>query len=65
VGLAHIQLTADGTLYFSVLDLAKWDEALYGASLLKQYSLDRIWTVFPLNDGEPQSGKLRLRLGNL
>jgi hypothetical protein len=45
--------TADGTLYFNVLDLAKWDEALYGTSLLKQSSLDRIWTVFPLNDGNP------------
>ncbi len=45
--------TADGTLYFNVLDLAKWDEALYGTRLLKQSSLDRIWTVFPLNDGKP------------
>src|SRR5580704_5985377 len=45
--------TADGTLYFNVLDLAKWDEALYGTGLLKQSSLDRIWTVFPLNDGSP------------
>jgi CubicO group peptidase (beta-lactamase class C family) len=45
--------TADGTLYFNVLDLAKWDAALYGTSLLKQTSLDRIWTVFPLNDGQP------------
>ncbi|HKE22708.1 MAG TPA: TIGR03435 family protein [Bryobacteraceae bacterium] len=45
--------TADGTLYFNVLDLAKWDEALYGTSLLQQSSLDRIWTVFPLNDGNP------------
>jgi len=45
--------TADGTLYFNVLDLTKWDEALYGTSLLQQSSLDRIWTVFPLNDGKP------------
>jgi CubicO group peptidase (beta-lactamase class C family) len=45
--------TADGTLYFNVLDLAKWDEALFGTSLLKQSSLDRIWTVFPLNDDKP------------
>lgn len=45
--------TADGGLYFNVLDLAKWDEALYGTSLLKQSSLDRIWTIFPLNDGKP------------
>ena len=45
--------TADGTLYFNVLDLAKWDEALYGANLLRQSSLDRLWTVFLLNDGKP------------
>jgi len=45
--------TADGTLYFNVLDLAKWDEALYGTKLLRQSSLDRIWTVYPLNDGKP------------
>jgi len=45
--------TADGALYFNVLDLAKWDEALYGTKLLKQSSLERIWTVYPLNDGKP------------
>lgn len=45
--------TADGTLYFDVVDLAKWDGALYGTELLKQSSLDRIWTVYPLNDGKP------------
>jgi Beta-lactamase len=39
-----------------VLDLAKWDAALYGTSLLKQSSLERIWTVFPLNDGKPNPG---------
>jgi len=48
--------TADGALYFNVLDLAKWDEALYGTALLKQSSLDRIWTVYPLNDGKPNRG---------
>ncbi|HXY23035.1 MAG TPA: serine hydrolase domain-containing protein [Candidatus Acidoferrum sp.] len=45
--------TADGTLYFNVLDLAKWDAALYGTQLLKQSSLDRMWTVYPMNDGKP------------
>jgi CubicO group peptidase (beta-lactamase class C family) len=45
--------TADGTLYSNVLDFAKWDAALYGTQLLKQSSLDRIWTVFALNDGKP------------
>jgi CubicO group peptidase (beta-lactamase class C family) len=45
--------TADGALYFNVLDLAKWDAALYGTKLLKQSSLDQSWTVFSLNDGRP------------
>jgi CubicO group peptidase (beta-lactamase class C family) len=45
--------TADGALYFNVIDLAKWDGALYGTSLLKQSSLDRIWMIYPLNDGKP------------
>lgn len=45
--------TADGALYFNVLDLAKWDDALYTTRLLKQSSLDRIWTVYPLNNGKP------------
>jgi len=47
--------TADGALYFNVLDIAKWDGALYGTTLLKQSSLDRMWTVYPLNDGKPNS----------
>jgi uncharacterized protein (TIGR03435 family) len=45
--------TADGTLYFNVLNLAKWDGALYTEKLLKKSSLDRMWTVFPLNTGKP------------
>src|SRR4029077_16014879 len=44
--------TADGTLYFNILDLAKWDGALYGTQFLKRHSLDRIWTIYPLNDGK-------------
>ncbi|MDP9106009.1 MAG: beta-lactamase family protein [Candidatus Eremiobacteraeota bacterium] len=48
--------TADGSLYFNVLDLAKWDAALYGTRLLKQSSLDRMWTVYPLNDGKRNAG---------
>jgi CubicO group peptidase (beta-lactamase class C family) len=47
--------TADGTLYFNVPDLAKWDKALYGTKLLKQSSLDRMWTPYPLNDGKANS----------
>lgn len=45
--------TADGALYFNVLDLAKWDGALYTEKLLKKSSLDQMWTVFKLNNGKP------------
>jgi CubicO group peptidase (beta-lactamase class C family) len=45
--------TADGTLYFNVPDLARWDNALYSTQLLTQASLNRMWTVFPLDDGRP------------
>ena len=48
--------TADGSLYFSVLDLAKWDAALYTDKLLKKSSLDQMWTVAKLKDGQPNKG---------
>jgi CubicO group peptidase (beta-lactamase class C family) len=43
--------TADGTLYFTVLDLEKWDAALYSEKLLKRSSLEQMWTVAKLNNG--------------
>ena len=43
--------TADGSLYMSVLDLAKWDAALYGETILKRASLDQMWTPVKLNNG--------------
>jgi CubicO group peptidase (beta-lactamase class C family) len=45
--------TADGALYFNVLDLAKWDAALYTEKLVKKSSLDQMWTVAKLNNGQP------------
>ena len=47
--------TADGALYFNVLDLAKWDAALYGTQLLKRSSLDTMWTVARLKNGQPNA----------
>jgi CubicO group peptidase (beta-lactamase class C family) len=43
--------TADGSLYFSILDLAKWDAALYSDKLLTQSSREKIWTPAKLSDG--------------
>lgn len=43
--------TADGSLYFSILDLAKWDAALYTDRPLTQSSRDKIWMPVKLRDG--------------
>jgi CubicO group peptidase (beta-lactamase class C family) len=48
-----INTTADGSLYFSILDLAKWDAALYTEKLLKRSSLDQMWTPANLKSGQP------------
>ncbi len=51
-----LNTTADGSLYFTILDLAKWDAALYTEKLLPRSSLDQMWTVARLSDGKPNSG---------
>jgi CubicO group peptidase (beta-lactamase class C family) len=43
--------TADGSLYFSILDLAQWDAALYTDKPLTQASRNEIWTPARLRDG--------------
>ena len=43
--------TADGSLYFSILDLAKWDAALYTDKPLTQASRKQLWTPARLRDG--------------
>jgi CubicO group peptidase (beta-lactamase class C family) len=51
-----VNTTADGSLYFSILDLAKWDAALYTDRLLTKSSLTQMWTVAALRNGQPNSG---------
>jgi len=43
--------TADGSLYLTVLDLAKWDAALFTDSLLQPTSRELIWTQTRLENG--------------
>ena len=43
--------TADGSLYLSILDLAKWDAALHTDTPLTQASRNKIWTPAQLSDG--------------
>ena len=47
-----VNTTADGSLYFSILDLAKWDAALYTEKLLKRSSFDQMWTPAKLKNGQ-------------
>ena len=44
--------TADGSLYFTILDLAKWDAALYTDKPLKHATLTEIWKPTTLSDGQ-------------
>jgi CubicO group peptidase (beta-lactamase class C family) len=46
-----VNTTADGSLYLTVYDMAKWDAALYTEKLLKKSSLEQMWTPVKLNDG--------------
>jgi CubicO group peptidase (beta-lactamase class C family) len=39
-------------LYFNILDLAKWDAALYTQKLLRRETLNEMWTVARLNNGD-------------
>jgi CubicO group peptidase (beta-lactamase class C family) len=48
--------TADGSLYFTILDLVKWDAALYTDKVLKASSKQEMWTVATLHDGKPNPG---------
>ncbi len=46
-----LNTTADGALYLTVYDMAKWDAALYTERLLKKSSLEQMWNPVKLNDG--------------
>ena len=51
-----VNTTADGSLYFSILDLAKWDAALYTEKVLKRSTLEQMWTPAKVSNGTPNSG---------
>jgi len=46
-----LNTTADGSLYLTVLDLAKWDAALYEDKLLEAGGLAQMWTPVRLANG--------------
>jgi CubicO group peptidase (beta-lactamase class C family) len=43
--------TADGSLYFTAEDVAKWDEALETRKLVSRASYEQMWTPVKLNKG--------------
>jgi CubicO group peptidase (beta-lactamase class C family) len=47
-----VNTTADGSLYFTVEDIAKWDEALEAKNLLSPAGYEQMWTAVKLNDGK-------------
>jgi CubicO group peptidase (beta-lactamase class C family) len=49
---AALNRTADGSLYSTVLDLMKWDRALFGDTVLPQAQLERMWRIDAHRDGQ-------------
>jgi CubicO group peptidase (beta-lactamase class C family) len=46
-----VNTTADGSLYFTIEDLAKWDEALESGKLVSAATYKDMWSPVRLNDG--------------
>lgn len=49
-----LNITADGALYLSILDVAKWEAALNSQKLLTEKSYKAMWTNLITNDGVQQ-----------
>ena len=49
----YFALRPSGAFLSTVLDLAKWDAALYTEKVHKQSVRDQMWTPVKLNDGKP------------
>ena len=46
-----LNTTADGSMYVTALDMAKWEAGLNAARLLKKESYEMMWSPVKLNDG--------------
>jgi len=46
-----VNTTADGSLYFTIEELAKWDEALEAGKFLSHAGYEQMWSPVKLNDG--------------
>lgn len=50
-----VNTTADGSLYLTIEDMARWDEALEKQTLLSAAGFEEMWTPVELNDGSEES----------
>lgn len=57
--------TGAGAIYFSVLDLAKWDAALYTTRLLQEDHMNQLWTPVKLDNGKTENYGLGWRLDKI
>jgi CubicO group peptidase (beta-lactamase class C family) len=60
----YLALRPSGAFLSSVLDLAKWDAALYTDRLLKQSTRDQMWAAVKLNNGTTQPYGFGWELGS-
>jgi CubicO group peptidase (beta-lactamase class C family) len=58
-------LRPSGAFLSTVLDLARWEAALYSASVLKRASLEQMWTQVKLNDGKTHDYGFGWQLGSV
>ncbi len=58
-----VNTTADGALYLTVLDLAKWEAALHHRRLIGPASYDQLWSPVALNDGTTAGYGFGWRIG--
>lgn len=55
---------AAGGLWMNVLDLAKWDAALYSERIIKRGSLEAMWTPVTLDNGSAYPGGMGWFIGS-
>lgn len=60
-----LNTTADGALYLTVYDMAKWDAALYTEKLVRKESFVTMWTPVKLNNGKSEKYGFGWALGEL
>ncbi len=47
-----LNIYGDGAFYSTVLDMAKWDAALYGSNILSEESKETLWKPLTLGNGD-------------